>query len=129
MNDILHHHTTRIIESAQNLLTDQDGRLNDKQINFVKKILANAEQFIHLYAEFESAPIEHITADMRHDLGNPLTPINGYSELLLMEVIGSLTARQQTYAQTIFDSTYALRDEIEALVEQAREFALSGRPM
>lgn len=123
MNNILHHHTTLIIDSAHNLLNDPTGKLNDKQITFVKKILANAEQFIHLYAQFESAPIELVTADMRHDLGNPLTPINGYSELLLMEVIGSLSARQQIYAQTIFDSTYALRDEVEAIVDKARQFA------
>lgn len=123
MNNPLYHHTGMIIDCAQDLLGNSAPPLNDKQAAFVKKILANAELFIHLYAEFSTAPIEHITAEMRHELGNPLTPINGYSELLLMGVIGTLTDKQQAHLQTIFDSTQALCDAVEDIVSTAREHA------
>lgn len=119
MNDTLTYFTDQIIDAA---LALQHQGLNEKQEGFVKIIISNAEKFIHLAAQFQAVPLGEITADMRHDLGNPLTPIGGYGELLTMGLMGILTPEQQLHAQTIVDSTKALKEHVDDLVQQARDY-------
>ncbi|GAB4315525.1 MAG: hypothetical protein Kow00117_07520 [Phototrophicales bacterium] len=109
-----------IIESAQALL---HSTLTEKQTQFVKTIIANAERFIHIATEFESLPLEKVSADLRHELGNPLTPIYGYAELLKVGMMGDVDSEQQAHVIRILDSTAALRVLVDHLVAKAREAA------
>lgn len=121
--DTLGHYINIIIESAQTLL---HSSLNEKQTQFVKTIIANAERFIHIATEFESLPMERISADLRHELGNPLTPIYGYAELLKIGMMGNVDEEQQAHIIRILDSTSALRVLVDHLVAKAREAAKSA---
>lgn len=123
MDDILNEHITNIIASSQALLSEADGELNDKQRRGIKTILGNAENFIHIATEFLAVPIDEITADLRHELGNPLTPIRGYSELLVMGMMGTINEQQEQHMKLIFQSTETLGGLVEKLVEQARNSA------
>jgi signal transduction histidine kinase len=114
-----------IVDNAQSLLNEVDGPLDDKQKNFVRIILANTEKFIHLAAEFLSVPLAEVSPDMRHDLGNPLTPIHGYSELLRMRMVDTLNPRQQDSVMEIHHCTANLRKLVDSLVIQARTAAAS----
>ena len=122
MDHMLHTHATTIIESAQALLGQGDGELSDKQREIMKKIVANAEQFIHIYAEYQALPFETFASSsaMRHEFGTPLTPITGYSELLLMGALGTLNDKQMQHVRRICDTTNQLRLAIEMIVSEAR---------
>lgn len=109
-----------IVANAQALLNEADGPLDDKQKNFVRIILANTEKFIHLATEFLSVPLAEISPDMRHDLGNPLTPIHGYSELLRMRMMETLNEYQQQSVMEIHHHTNELRRIVDSLVLEAR---------
>ncbi len=84
MEDILHEHIANIIDCSQALLREEEGELNVKQRRGIRSIIANAEILVHLVTEFLAVPLNEVTADLRHELANPLTPIRGYSELLSM---------------------------------------------
>lgn len=120
MEDTLHSYATAIIDGSQALLGEKDGLLNTRQRDDIKVILANAERFIHVYAECQALSPRDFVANMRHEIGNPLTPIRGYSELLLMGVVGTLNERQQSQVQGIVDSTNALRRGVEDMLNAAR---------
>lgn len=120
---ILNDYATTIIDSAGILLSGRYGALAERQHGAIKTIIANAERFVHIYAEFESVPLEDVSSMTRHELGNHLTPIRGYSDLLIMGAIGDLTAEQQVHVQAIFDATTILREEVDKIVGQARELA------
>jgi len=124
MNDTLVEHTNTIIDHALVLLNGEKGELNEKQYGFIKTIIANAEKFIHLAAEFEAASLDMITSDMRHNLGNPLTPMIGYSELLIMGLMGGLNNDQFAHAQAIWESTSSLKDDVDEAVARARQYAM-----
>ncbi|MDX1990852.1 MAG: histidine kinase dimerization/phospho-acceptor domain-containing protein [bacterium] len=123
MNDELNIQAEAIVGCALALLNENNGSLSFKQREVVKTILANAEQLIHLYAAFQSVPPEKVSASLRHELGNPLTPILGYSDLLAMGAIGLLSDIQRGYVQLICDSTEQLRALIEQRVAEARRCA------
>jgi len=112
--------TDMVIENATALLNERDGELTDKQIKAVKTIIANAEQFLLLCIEFHAVPLEQISSHMRHELGNPLTPIRGYSDLLNSGLMGMLNALQQESVQIIFKATDALKNRVEEIVVEAR---------
>jgi signal transduction histidine kinase len=120
MNAELHDHVTTIIACAQGLLGEHDGPLSEKQRQIIKTIIANAEHFIHIYAECLAMPIGDFIAKMRHQVGTPLTPIRGYSELLLMGAMGQLNERQEAQIQAILDSTAQLQYGVDAMVRDAR---------
>lgn len=120
MDNELENLAEMVIMCAHLLLGEYDGRLSAKQSEAIKAILASSERFIHLYAECANAPFEELAMKVRHDIGNELTPMRGYSELLVMGVIGSLNEKQKTYVRQIVDSTDHIRIRVEALVRQAR---------
>lgn len=120
---VLYEHATIIIDSASILLGERYGTLSERQYDIIKTIIANAERFVHIYAEFESMPPEDVPSMTRHELGNQLTPIRGYSDLLIMGVIGELTAEQQVHVQAIFDATTTLHQQVNSIVSNARELA------
>ena len=122
MDRMLHQHAHIIIDGAQALLNLTDGPLTEKQTRIVKTIIANAERFVHIYAEFQSVPFEVFAANksMRHEMGTPLTPINGYAELLMMGALGALNTAQQHHVQRICESTNQLRLAVEMIVNEAR---------
>lgn len=121
MEHDLYYHIDTIITSAQALISGCDAELTDKQGDFVRIILANAERFIHLATDFMSVPRAEVTPELRHELGNPLTPIFGYSELLSTRLINSMTDQQQQHVLAIASSTRELRQIVDNLVIQARE--------
>ena len=121
MEDKLRKHATIIIENAQLLLSAHFGALTSYQEEFLRHILANAEKFIHLYATFHNATPVEITSAMRHDLGNPLTPIRGYTELIQRPMAGTLNSRQQISIQQIAYSSEALRLAILEAVLTAKQ--------
>lgn len=123
MQEELYAESEKIIAHAQALLNEVDGPLDDKQRDFIRIILANTEKFIHLAAAFLSVPLAQVSQDMRHDLGNPLTPIHGYSELLRMRMMATMTPAQQSHVQAIHDSTANIRHLVDQLVQAAREAA------
>jgi signal transduction histidine kinase len=127
MEHDLYHHIDKIITAAQALIGECDGCLSDKQTDFVRIILANAERFIHLATDFMSVPQAEITPEVRHELGNPLTPILGYSELLSMQLIHSMTPEQRQHVLTITSSTQELRRLVDDLLDQARKKSKRGR--
>lgn len=123
MNADLYKHTIIIMDAAQALLNETEGPLNDKQRDITKTIIANAEKFLHICIDFQEIQLVDFSPEMRHELGNPLTPIRGYSDLLSMGVLGSLNLIQQARVQAICDSTEAVREMIEQMVEEARLLA------
>lgn len=120
MEDLLNKHAAAIVDWSQALLGEKDGPLNPKQRDSIKTILANAERFFHVYAECQAMSVSDFINNMRHEIGNPLTPIRGYSELLLMGVVGTLNEEQQHHIQGIVDSTNELRKGVEDMVKTAR---------
>lgn len=126
MEHDLYYHIDKIITSAQALIGDCDGELSPKQTDFIRIILSNAERFIHLATDFMSVPHAEITPELRHELGNPLTPILGYSELLEMQLIHTMTHDQQTHVLTITTSTRELRQLVDDLLDQARKSKKRG---
>ncbi len=126
MHDELNTQTKLIVDCALALLNEHStGSLTLKQREVVRTILANAERLIHLYAEFQSVPMAQVSSEMRHELGNPLTPILGYSDLLSMGAIGSLSDIQRGYVQQICDVTKRLRAMIDSKVKEARGLAIA----
>lgn len=117
--------TNQVIANANALLSQRDGVLTEKQLKAVHIIIANAEKFLLLCIEFHEVDLEAITSTMRHELGNPLTPIRGYSDLLGTGMMGDLNSNQQDSVQIIFKSTDALRARVEEIVEEARQYAQS----
>jgi signal transduction histidine kinase len=128
MDDKLRKHATIIIENAQLLLSARLGALTSYQEEFLRHILANAEKFIHLYAAFHDATAVEISLSMRHDLGNPLTPIRGYTDLLQRPMAGTLNPRQQVSIQQIAYSSEALRLGILEAVHTAKQATAGTRP-
>jgi signal transduction histidine kinase len=122
MDHMLHTYASTIIECAQALLGQSDGELSERQHEIMKKIVANAEKFVHLYAEYQALPSETFASSsaMRHEFGTPLTPITGYSELLLMGALGALNDRQMQHVRRICDTTNQLRLAVEMTVNEAR---------
>lgn len=114
--------TDQVITNANALLNERDGTLTDKQLKAVRIIITNAEQFLLLCIEFHAIDLPAITSTMRHELGNPLTPIRGYSDLLGAGMMGDLNSRQRDSVQIIFESTDALRIRVEEIVEDARQY-------
>lgn len=112
--------THAIIEHAMALLNSE---IAEKQRNAIRVIIANAEKFYMTYTEFSAVPLAEVTANMRHELGNPLTPIYGYSELLGMDVLGSMNDDQMNHVRGIHELTQQLRNMVDNLVAQAREQA------
>ena len=126
MDDKLRKHATIIIENAQLLLSARFGALTSYQEEFLRHILANAEKFVHLYAAFQNATPEEVSRTMRHELGNPLTPIRGYTDLLQRPMAGRLNSRQQMCIQQIAYSSEALRLGVLETVNNAREAAATA---
>lgn len=122
MDHMLHTYASTIIECAQALLGQSDGELSDRQREIMKKIIANAERFIHIYAEYQALPFETFgsSISMRHEFGTPLTPITGYSELLLMGALGALNDKQMQHVRDICDTTNQLRLAVDMIVGEAR---------
>ncbi len=123
MSDVLNHHATVIIDSALVLQNQHHGELTEKQQKAIKTIIGNAEKFVHLYAEFQMLALGDVPSTLRHELGNQLTPIRGYSDLLTMGVIGTLNTAQLSHVEAIYDSTNALREEVDNIVAQARQMS------
>jgi signal transduction histidine kinase len=123
LTDDLYFHTTIIMDSANALLNEIDGELTEKQRQIVRTIIANAEKFVLLCMEFQAIPLEEVSSEMRHDLGNHLTPIRGYSDLLAMGLIGTLNDAQQKYVAAICASTTIVRQMVEEIIRVAREHA------
>ncbi len=123
MEQELQHHIDVIIASALALMSERDGELTDKQEQFIRIILANAEKFIHLATRFTALPLAEVGSELRHELGNPLTPIYGYSELLMTRMIGSMTPAQRKHVIAISQSTDELRRIVDELVARARALA------
>lgn len=115
--------TDQVITNANALLNERDGTLTEKQLKAVRIIIANAEQFLLLCIEFHAIDLPSITSTMRHELGNPLTPIRGYSDLLGAGMMGELNPVQQHSVQIIFESTDALKVRVEEIVAEARQYA------
>jgi signal transduction histidine kinase len=114
--------THLIIEHAMALLNSD---IAEKQRSAIKVIIANVEKFYMTYTEFSAVPLAEVTANMRHELGNPLTPIYGYSELLGMDVLGSMNDDQMKHVRGIYELTQQLRSMVDDLVTRAREQAAS----
>lgn len=113
-------YATSIIACAENLLGGGGSTLNDKQCQSVKIILGAAEHFLHLYAECLSMSTEDRIQHMRHALANPLTPIRGYSQLLVMGVFGELNDQQLAQVRTISDITDQVQTGIDQMAFDAR---------
>jgi signal transduction histidine kinase len=122
LDEMLYAYTATIIECAQALLGESDGPLSDKQYEIMKRIIANAERFIHIFAEYQALPLDTLvtTRTLRHEFGTPLTPITGYSELLIMGVLGALNEKQMEHVQRICETTNQLRLAVEMIVNEAR---------
>ena len=123
MNAELEQAIDTIIEGSQALLSERDGTLDSKQKRFVHIILANAERFIHLAAEFTALPPEEVTQELRHEIGNPLTPIHGYAELMRMSMAESLNEAQREWIKQIHQATGDLREIVDGMVQEARAAA------
>ncbi|TVR21563.1 MAG: hypothetical protein EA396_07510 [Anaerolineaceae bacterium] len=126
MQEELQHHIDTIIAAAQALISRQDGELSDRQEQFVRAILTNAEQFIHLATRFIAEPPAYVSDDLRHELSNPLTPMYGYSELLMKRTMETLTPAQRQHVVTISQSTDELRRIVEYLLKRGRSAAASS---
>lgn len=119
MDEQILNHITTIVDGARYLLSEEGGTLTADQTPAVQMILRNAERFIHIYAEFEQATADEIAKFMRHDLGNILTPIRGFSDLLVRQRIGDLNPDQHACVEGIQQSTVALYEAIQKLVALA----------
>ena len=121
----LFHHINVVVDNAYDLLEEYDGQLTDRQAGFLKIIVQNITVFNNLCEGFVNTPLQQITVEQRHQLGNPLTPVLGYAELLAMGSIGALNPKQQKSAQNIYQSALTLRDIVETMVQAARAHAVA----
>lgn len=123
----LFQHAEYIIACAEILLSREYGILNDKQAKFVTKIAQNAEMLIAVGKAFQSLTLDdHTTPDeishLRHELSNPITPMLGYTELMLMGKTGELTEGQQEGLHAIFASIRVLNEVIEEIAQMSRQW-------
>jgi signal transduction histidine kinase len=126
MDAALQDHISTIVQNAEALLREEDGTLDARQGEFIRKILANAEKFIHVATAFSALPPDKVSSELRHELGNPLTPMFGYSELLITRMMDTLNTAQKIQVQEIANSTSILRYIVDDLVNQARQMAQSS---
>jgi PAS domain S-box-containing protein len=63
---------------------------------------------------------DNFLANVSHELRTPLVTVLGYSDLLLSEKIGELSARQRECLRTVASSARRLRSFIEELLEFSR---------
>lgn len=108
-----------IIDRAQALLAERDGGLNKKQREVLKTMIASAERFYLSYAHRRKLSPGEFFFKMRFETSTALTPIRGYSDLLLMGVIGPLNDGQRAHVQSIIHSAGSMRDSVDALVAAA----------
>lgn len=112
-----------IIDSSQRLLSEATGTLNDKQKRYIYVILANAERFVHMATEFSALPREEVTKELRHAIGNPLTPIQGYVELMRTNMAENLNESQHACVTCIQQATADLRNIVDSMVQESRAAA------
>jgi len=86
--------------------------------NLIKE-LEQKESEIQSLHDLDKAKTK-FSAIITHDLKNPLSPILGYSELLLGETIGKLDETQKGLLQEIFDSATSLLHSIQNLSDLHR---------
>ena len=116
--DILIYANT-IIATSKALL--RDSQLSNKQREVIEVISRAANEFVRIYDDCMAMPFEKFARELRHEIMNPLTPIRGYSEMLLIGMIGVLTPEQQEFVQQIAESGNMLRSGVDVVVNNARK--------
>lgn len=109
---------TTIIDSAHTLLHDQN--LNSRQREALEAIAAAADDFLRRYETSHGLPTKEFYVDARYQSGKSLTPVYGYAELLLTDLLGMLNARQQAWVEDILLRARAL---YKAILSETSEFA------
>lgn len=112
---------TAIIDHSYLLL--EDKTLNERQQEALEAILVAAEDFLHRYEAARSLPASEFFVNARHQTGRSLTPVHGYAELLLTDLLGRLNARQQAWVEDIRQRSEAL---YKAVMTETQEFATLG---
>jgi signal transduction histidine kinase len=116
--DILIYANT-IIATSKTLL--RDSQLSAKQREVIGVISRAANEFVRIYNDCMAMPFEQFARELRHEIMNPLTPIRGYTEMLLIGMIGTLTPEQQEFVQQIAESGNLLRSGVDVVVNNARK--------
>ena len=125
MYDIIFQHIDYVIHCANILLDGDCGKMNEKQTDFLQRIVTNAQNLGALCEEFEMASSQ-ITfswddiAKVRHELANPITPLLAFSELMLMNKVGELSDEQSEGVNAIFTSAGNIRDLLKEIVEESQ---------
>lgn len=119
--DHIYEYLNLIYDSAQFLL--QSDSLSARQYRHLNAIVSSAGDFAELFAEFETVPLHRVSAELRHNLYNLLTPMMGYAELLATQKSGPLSTEQAKYATFLCKYTNVLRDSVMELGNLARERA------
>lgn len=112
MNAQFYNHLNNILNNAQALLNEES--LNERQVNFLTMILRNAQTLRETSRQYEGVTL--LTCEQRHKLGNPLTPILGYAELLTSGTLGMLTLVQESHVIQICTSAQALRSMLDSMI-------------
>lgn len=106
---------TDIIRVQSQLLTDSKlTHMSLAQRQAIELINRYAVQIVNMTNAYESGTSNMDCDRLRHELINTLTPIVGYSEMLVDEWIGTLATNQQKHVEIIHQNVQSLRTYIQS---------------
>lgn len=125
MVENLREYIAQIIAHANAVLDISNGPLSDDQVDHLQTIIRHAQRFEsallkygdQLMAMWRGGPY----VDISHPLGNPVTPIVGFSWLLLTESAGALTSAQARHVEAIQQLGHTISSTISEIVRRAQQ--------
>jgi PAS domain S-box-containing protein len=98
------------------------GALREERARLESEVARRTQELTRAVKALEEADRQkdNFLANISHELRTPLVTILGYSELLLGEKLGEITARQRGALQVLAQSGRRLRQFIDELIELSR---------
>lgn len=121
----IHKQVAEILKLTQSLIDNAD-HLGKSQVESLEKVHRNTHTFIESFDTKFNESLKVFVSYLNHDALNYVTPILGYSELVAMQVHGSLTEKDGQVANQICDLAYALREELKRIHQEALEQQQAG---
>ncbi|MFW5691385.1 MAG: hypothetical protein ACOCXZ_02680 [Chloroflexota bacterium] len=119
--DIILEYASTIADISGAILDHRHG-INDTQCEHIATIHRRALAFLNEYSSKQTLPVQQLRSYLNHDALSPVTVMIGYSEWLLGDAVGALSAPYRHAIEEMRDFAYALRDEIHYLHEHIWQF-------
>ncbi len=96
-----------------------DSTFSEQQRHVLQTLFANTRHLVALIGQHD---ITETSSDLlRHKLGNLMTPLRGYADVLVHERSGPLTDQQHVLAQQLADGVESLCTELTSTVRQPHD--------